>query len=137
MGLAVAAFVWAALLQPGDRWGYALVAVLSAAALGPDLVMPPALLAGVIRAGGHGNRLEGSYFGVRNFATKLNLAAGCRASLAAAGAARQPARHAGNRRAASADSDVLLVAGFAQARVRRAALAIFVRDRSGPATFAS
>ncbi|MDE2269616.1 MAG: MFS transporter, partial [Betaproteobacteria bacterium] len=74
MGLAVAAFVWAALLQPGDRWGYALVVVLSGAALGPDLVMPPALLAGVIRAGGHGNRLEGSYFGVWNFATKLNLA---------------------------------------------------------------
>ena len=74
MALAVAAFVWAALLQPGDRWGYALVVVLSGAALGPDLVMPPALLAGVIRAGGHGNRLEGSYFGVWNFATKLNLA---------------------------------------------------------------
>ncbi len=74
MALAVAAFVWAALLQPGDRWGYALVVVLSGAALGPDLVMPPALLAGVIRAGGHGNRLEGSYFGVWNFAAKLNLA---------------------------------------------------------------
>ena len=74
MALAVAAFVWAALLQPGDRWGYALVVVLSGAALGPDLVMPPALLAGVIRAGSHGNRLEGSYFGVWNFATKLNLA---------------------------------------------------------------
>lgn len=74
MGLAVAAFVWAALLQPGDRWGYALVVVLSGAALGPDLVMPPALLAGVIRAAGHGDRLEGSYFGVWNFATKLNLA---------------------------------------------------------------
>ena len=74
MGLAVAAFVWAALLQPGDRWGYAVVVLLSGAALGPDLVMPPALLAGVIREGGHGNRLEGSYFGVWNFATKLNLA---------------------------------------------------------------
>lgn len=74
MGLAVAAFVWAALLQPGDRWGYALVVVLSGAALGPDLVMPPALLAGVIRAAGHGDRLEGSYFGLWNFATKLNLA---------------------------------------------------------------
>ncbi|CUA92940.1 MFS transporter [Thiomonas bhubaneswarensis] len=74
MAMAVAAFVWAALLQPGDRWGYALVVVLSGAALGPDLVMPPALLAGVIRAGGHGNRFEGAYFGLWNFATKLNLA---------------------------------------------------------------
>jgi len=74
MGLAVAAFVWAALLQPGDRWDYALVVVLSGAALGPDLVMPPALLAGVIRAAGHGDQLEGSYFGLWNFATKLNLA---------------------------------------------------------------
>lgn len=74
MGLAVAAFVWAALLQPGDRWGYALVVALSGAALGPDLVMPPALLAGVIRTAGHGDQLEGRYFGVWNFATKLNLA---------------------------------------------------------------
>ncbi len=74
MALAVAAFVWAAWLQPGDHWGYGLVVVLSGAALGPDLVMPPALLAGVIRAAGHGNRLEGSYFGLWNFATKLNLA---------------------------------------------------------------
>lgn len=74
MGLAVAAFVWAALLQPGDELGYALVVVLSGAALGPDLVMPPALLAGVIRAAGHGDQLEGSYFGLWNFATKLNLA---------------------------------------------------------------
>jgi len=74
MGLAVAAFVWAALLHPGDRWGYALVVVLSGAALGPDLVMPPALLAGVIRAAGHGDQLEGSYFGLWNFATKINLA---------------------------------------------------------------
>ncbi len=74
MGLAVAAFVWAAALQPGDRWGYAVVVLLSGAALGADLVMPPALLAVLIREAGHGDRLEGAYFGLWNFVAKLNLA---------------------------------------------------------------
>ena len=43
-------------------------------ALGADLSLPGALLAGVIQREGHSGQLEGGYFGWWNFATKLNLA---------------------------------------------------------------
>jgi Na+/melibiose symporter-like transporter len=74
MGLAVATFAWAALLGSGDVLGYTLVCIASGIALGADLSLPGALLAGVIQRAGHGERLEGGYFGWWNFATKLNLA---------------------------------------------------------------
>ena len=74
MALAIAAFVWAALLGPGDVAAYALVCLASGFALGADLALPGALLAGVIQRAGHGGQLEGAYFGWWNFATKLNLA---------------------------------------------------------------
>jgi Na+/melibiose symporter-like transporter len=74
MLLAVAAFVWALGLEAGDVAGYTLVCVASGIALGADLTLPGALLAGVIQRAGHGERLEGAYFGWWNFATKLNLA---------------------------------------------------------------
>jgi Na+/melibiose symporter and related transporters len=61
-------------LQPGDRWAYAAVCAASGLALGSDLVLPPALLAGLIRSLGHGGRLEGAYFGIWGMATKLTLA---------------------------------------------------------------
>jgi len=41
---------------------------------GADLVLPGALLAGVIDRAGERGRAEGAYFGWWNFATKLNLA---------------------------------------------------------------
>lgn len=74
MGLAVATFAWAALLGSGDVLGYTLVCIASGIALGADLTLPGALLAGVIQRAGHAERLEGGYFGWWNFATKLNLA---------------------------------------------------------------
>ncbi len=74
MLLAIATFAWAALLGAGDIVGYTLVCVASGMALGADLALPGALLAGVIQRAGHGGRLEGAYFGWWNFATKLNLA---------------------------------------------------------------
>jgi glycoside/pentoside/hexuronide:cation symporter, GPH family len=74
MVLAIAAFIWAMNLGAGDVIGYALVCIASGVALGADLALPGALLAGTIRAAGHGERLEGAYFGWWNFATKLNLA---------------------------------------------------------------
>ena len=74
MALAVATFAWAALLGAGDVLGYTLVCIASGIALGADLTLPGALLAGVIQRAGHGQRLEGGYFGWWNFATKLNLA---------------------------------------------------------------
>jgi glycoside/pentoside/hexuronide:cation symporter, GPH family len=74
MLLAVAAFVWAATLGSGDVLAYALVCAASGIALGADLTLPPALLAGVIQRAGHQGRSEGAFFGWWNFATKLNLA---------------------------------------------------------------
>jgi Na+/melibiose symporter-like transporter len=74
MGLAIVTFAWAALLGAGDVWAYTAVCVASGVALGADLTLPGALLAGVIQREGHGQRLEGAYFGWWNFCTKLNLA---------------------------------------------------------------
>jgi Na+/melibiose symporter-like transporter len=74
MVLAVLAFAWAALLGTGDVAAYTAVCVASGLALGADLALPGALLAGIIHRAGHASRLEGAYFGWWNFATKLNLA---------------------------------------------------------------
>jgi Na+/melibiose symporter-like transporter len=74
MGLAIVTFAWAALLGVGDVWAYTAVCVASGVALGADLTLPGALLAGIIQREGHGQRLEGAYFGWWNFCTKLNLA---------------------------------------------------------------
>lgn len=74
MVLAIAVFAWAALLGSGDIAAYAAVCVASGIALGADLTLPGAMLAGVIQRAGHSGRGEGAYFGWWNFATKLNLA---------------------------------------------------------------
>jgi Na+/melibiose symporter-like transporter len=74
MVAAVAAFVWAYGLGSGDLIAFAVICVLSGAALGADLALPPALLARVIDANGHRGTREGTYFGLWNFANKLNLA---------------------------------------------------------------
>jgi glycoside/pentoside/hexuronide:cation symporter, GPH family len=74
MLLAIAAFVWAATLSSGSLVGYLTVCVASGLALGADLALPSAMLAGVIQRAGHSGRSEGAYFGWWNFATKLNLA---------------------------------------------------------------
>jgi glycoside/pentoside/hexuronide:cation symporter, GPH family len=74
MLLAITVFAWAAGLGAGDVAAFTAVCVLSGVALGADLTLPSALLAGVIQRAGHGGRAEGAYFGWWNFATKLNLA---------------------------------------------------------------
>lgn len=74
MLLAIAVFGWAALLGPGDGAAFVAVCALSGVALGTDLALPGALLAGVIGDAGQRGRAEGAYFGWWNFATKLNLA---------------------------------------------------------------
>lgn len=74
MGLAMASFVWAATLDAGDVAAYTAVCIASGIALGADLTLPGALLAGVIQRAGHAGQREGAYFGWWNFATKLNLA---------------------------------------------------------------
>ena len=74
MLLAIAVFMWAAVLGAGDVAGFTAVCVLSGVALGADLALPGAMLTGVIQRAGHSGHAEGAYFGWWNFATKLNLA---------------------------------------------------------------
>ena len=81
MALAILAFVWAATLGAGDVVAYAAVCIASGIALGADLTLPGAMLAGVIQRAGHSGRAEGAYFGWWNFATKLNLALAAGVSL--------------------------------------------------------
>ena len=76
MLLAIAAFVWAFFLGEGDVKSFAAICVASGVALGADLAFPASLLADVIdddEARGEA-RGEGSYFGLWNLVTKLNLA---------------------------------------------------------------
>ncbi len=74
MALAVAAFVWTVTLGAGDAAAFLAVCAASGFALGADLALPGALLAGVIARAGDRGRHDGAYFGWWNFATKLNLA---------------------------------------------------------------
>lgn len=74
MVLAIAVFVFAAGLGSGDTLAFAIVCALSGAALGTDLVLPAALLTGVIANAGDQGHAEGAYFGWWAFAGKLNLA---------------------------------------------------------------
>ncbi len=74
MLLSVAVFVWAASLGSGDVAAFWWVCALSGLALGTDLALPGALLAGLIAARGDRGLREGTYFGWWNLAGKLNLA---------------------------------------------------------------
>ena len=74
MVLAVFAFLWTAQLDAGAILPFGIICVLTGAALGADLALPPALLAGVIGSAGHGGEHEGSYFGLWSWMTKMNLA---------------------------------------------------------------
>ncbi|WP_310459863.1 MFS transporter [Sphaerotilus sp.] len=74
MALAVVTFVGALALGAGDTGGFFAVCLASGLALGADLVVPGALLAGVVRRSGQGGAAEGAFFGWWNSATKLNLA---------------------------------------------------------------
>jgi GPH family glycoside/pentoside/hexuronide:cation symporter len=74
MALSIVTFAWATALGAGDVAGFTAVCVASGLALGADLAVPSALLAGVVQRAGHSGSLEGAYFGWWNFATKLNLA---------------------------------------------------------------
>ncbi len=74
MFLAMAVFSWATQIGAGQTGAFLLICALSGIALGTDLALPGALLAGVIQANGDSGKAEGAYFGWWNFATKLNLA---------------------------------------------------------------
>ena len=74
MFLAIAVFAWATQIGAGQTTAFLVICALSGVALGTDLALPGALLAGVIQANGDSGKAEGAYFGWWNFATKLNLA---------------------------------------------------------------
>ncbi|MDE2604307.1 MAG: MFS transporter [Burkholderiales bacterium] len=74
MLLAVAGFAAAAWLGEGDGGWFLGICIVCGAALGTDLALPGAMLAGEIGAAGHAGRGEGAYFGWWNFAAKLTLA---------------------------------------------------------------
>ena len=71
MGLSMLAFVWAYTLGTGDIWAFAVICVLSGAALGADMTLLPALYARRISEVGAS---ETAAFGLWNFASKLTLA---------------------------------------------------------------
>ena len=73
MALAIAVFAGAGAMGVGDTVPFLVVCALSGVALGADLVLPAALLAGVI-ADARDTSHAGAYFGWWNVATKLNLA---------------------------------------------------------------
>jgi Na+/melibiose symporter-like transporter len=74
MVLAVLVFMWAAALSAGDAWLFLGVCALSGMALGADLALPSAMLAGLLQLRPGGPAMAGAYFGWWNFAAKLNLA---------------------------------------------------------------
>ena len=86
MLLSIGVFAFALLLGAGNLFGFLLVCALSGAALGTDLVLPAALLAGTIADSGDRGQAEGAYFGWWNFATKLNLALAAGVALPVLGA---------------------------------------------------
>ena len=74
MVISVPAFVIVVLLNRGDLSGYLLVCLITGFALGADLALPAALLARIIEQNGDRGTAEGTYFGLWNWANKLNLA---------------------------------------------------------------
>ena len=74
MGLSIAVFGWAASIGSGQATAFLVICALSGVAVGTDLALPGAMLAGVIQGNGDSGKSEGAYFGWWNFAIKLNLA---------------------------------------------------------------
>ena len=73
MMLAIATFVWALRLGPGDSAAFFAICAASGIALSADLALPPSMLADAIEQGPQSVG-AGTYFGVWTMATKLNLA---------------------------------------------------------------
>ena len=85
MALSIAVFSWATQIGVGQTTAFLVICALSGVALGTDLALPGALLAGVIQSNGNSGRAEGAYFGWWNFAIKLNLALAAGLTLPALG----------------------------------------------------
>ena len=74
MLIATIAFLGAALLGPGDLWGYAAVCLFSGLALGADQALPPSILAD--HTDDDREARAGSYFGLYNWVGKAATALG-------------------------------------------------------------
>ncbi|NMG75963.1 MFS transporter [Aromatoleum diolicum] len=75
MLLATGVFVWAWTLGASDVAAFAVICVLSGAALGADLALPTAMLADLLaRDAAVGEPRAGAWFGWWNFVAKANLA---------------------------------------------------------------
>ncbi|WP_050417253.1 MFS transporter [Azoarcus sp. CIB] len=74
MLLAMAVFAWAATLGAGDLRSFALICVLSGAALGADLALPAAMLADLLARERSAGPRAGAWFGWWNLVSKANLA---------------------------------------------------------------
>ncbi|HEY1059572.1 MAG TPA: MFS transporter [Limnobacter sp.] len=72
--ITVPTFALVATLGEGDFQPYLWVCIVTGFALGGDLSMPAALVARVIGENGERGSNEGTYFGLWNWMTKLNLA---------------------------------------------------------------
>ena len=73
MLLAVATFIWAYFLQPGDVIAYGIICVLSGMALGADLALPPSILADrITRQKTQGEATQ--YYALIAFIPKLAIA---------------------------------------------------------------
>ncbi len=73
MILAIVTFIWAATMQPGDVFPYGVICVLSGAALGADLSLPPAILADRITAL-KAEKEATQYYALLAFLPKISLA---------------------------------------------------------------
>ncbi len=74
MLLAIISFIGASTLRAGDAGQFIMVCIATGIAAGADLALPGAMVARCIHAAGHSGELEGSYYGLWAFLTKLNLA---------------------------------------------------------------
>lgn len=74
MLLSCLAFVWAFWLEAGAAPAFGAICIVSGLALGADLALPPALLAGVIARAGHARQREAAYFGLWNWGVQMALA---------------------------------------------------------------
>jgi glycoside/pentoside/hexuronide:cation symporter, GPH family len=75
MALAIAAFIWAYFLGPGDVAAFAVVCVMSGLAFGADLALPASMLADVIDDDeSQQARPDGADFGLWHLLEKLALA---------------------------------------------------------------
>ncbi len=74
MGLAVVVFVWTLALGPGDAGAFTLICLVSGLALGADLIVPTAMLNGLLLQHNADQGHSGAFYGWWQVATKLNLA---------------------------------------------------------------